>query len=405
MTLVREKPQPAEPKKNVAEFNSSRRVLALDGLRGIAIVAVFLFDYGSGGNQSSIASVRAVSKVLGLGWTGVTLFFVLSGFLITGILYDTRADAGYYQKFYARRILRIFPIYYLAAAVIFVVGISLGVHWRAGHLSFLFFCGFPAALIWPSLIQLPQAIHFTHVWSLSVEEQFYAAWPWLMRWMRKKRNILLACLVMFVAALALRMAFVQWVNPVWAYTFLPCRMDALAVGAALAIAVRAWGARALNRWAIAIFVLSSAAFVLLCVIRRTVDHNDAAVAVWGHSLVALSCGGLLVMSLGPLSGLFSWSLLRMFGRYSYGLYLYTMPLESLLEPLKPRIMARVGSFAAGSVLYVAVCLAIDLSVAVLSYHFIEAPIMRWKSRFRYARVPDKESQNKATDSVTVPNGY
>jgi peptidoglycan/LPS O-acetylase OafA/YrhL len=391
MTLAREEPQSAEPIKSVAEFDSSRGVPALDGLRGIAILAVFFFDYGSGGNQSSIASVRAVSKFVGLGWTGVTLFFVLSGFLITGILYDTQADAGYYQKFYARRVLRIFPIYYLAAAAIFVVGASLGVHWRAGHLSFLLFFGFPAALIWPSLIQLPPFIHFTHVWSLSVEEQFYAVWPWLIRRMRSKRNILIACLVMFVVALALRMAFVQWVNPVWAYTFLPCRMDALAVGAALAIAVRAWGTRALNRWAVPVFLLSSASFVLLCISRRTVDHNDAAVAVWGHSLVALSCGALLVMSLGPLSRFFSLSILRMFGRYSYGLYLYTFPLEPLLEPLKPRIMAGVGSFAIGSVVYVATCLAIDLSVAVLSYHSIEAPIMRWKSRFRYDRVPNKES--------------
>jgi peptidoglycan/LPS O-acetylase OafA/YrhL len=405
MTPTREEPQPAELKKGVAEFDSSRRVPALDGLRGIAILAVFFFDYGSGGNQSSIASVRAASKAVGLGWTGVTLFFVLSGFLITGILYDTRADAGYYRKFYARRVLRIFPIYYLASAVIFVVGISLGVHWRAGHLSFLFFCGFPAALIWPSLIQLPQSIHFTHVWSLSVEEQFYAGWPWLIRRMGSKRNVLLACLVMFFVALALRMAFVRWVNPVWAYTFLPCRMDALAVGAALAIAVRVRGAAALNRWAVLVFLLSSVSFVLLCIIRRTVDHNDVAVAIWGHSLVAVSCGALLVMSLGPLSRFFSLSILRMFGRYSYGLYLYTFPLESLLEPLKPRIMAHVGSFAVGSVFYVGACLAINLSIAALSFHFIETPIMRWKSRFRYDKVQNKESRNKSTDSVTVPNGY
>jgi len=400
MALVVDQSPLSIPTKSPGIVAFTRRIPALDGLRGIAILGVLAYHYSNGGSQSSNAAVRALSSAFGLGWAGVDLFFVLSGFLITGILFDTMMDPGYYRKFYARRALRIFPIYYLTAAVIFVVGASLGVHWRAGHLSFLFFCGFPAALLWPSLIQLPQFIHFTHVWSLSVEEQFYAAWPWLIRRMGCRRNILFTCLGMFVAAVFLRIAFVALASPSWANLFLPCRMDSLAVGAALAIATRTWKASFMSRWAPLVFALSSVSLLLLCWVRGTEDRSDAGIAIWGPSLIALSCGALLVMSLGPLSRLFSLSVLRLFGRYSYGIYLYHFPLEALLEPLKPRIMAHIRSFAVGSVAYVVACVAIDVSIAALSFHFIESPIMRWKSSFRYSKIPDM-----TTDSAMVPSGY
>jgi peptidoglycan/LPS O-acetylase OafA/YrhL len=397
-TLV-ERTQSVRAAERNGTFDFRRRVLALDGLRGVAILAVFLYHYGNGGNQSSNAMVRAVSKVFGLGWSGVDLFFVLSGFLITGILFDTQLDPGYYKKFYIRRILRIFPIYYVAAAAVFFVGLVVGVHWSGGHLSFLFYLGYPAAALWPSLVQVSPLIRITHLWSLSVEEQFYMIWPWLIRLMGGMRRILLVCLAMFVVALASRLAFVEWVNPVWAYVFLPCRMDDLAVGAAIAIAVRGGGAEKLRRWALPALVFSTASFVALCIIRHTVDHSDAAIAVWGYSLIAIAYGALLVMSLGRLSTMFSWSIFRVFGRYSYGLYLYHFPLTVLLEPMRPWIIARTGSFAIGSVAYVVVCVTINLSLAALSFQLIESPIMHLKSHFSYERVPEAPRRLSITTGI------
>jgi len=381
----------------------NRRVPALDGLRGLAILAVFAYHYGNGGNQSSIVAVRAVSKVLGVGWSGVDLFFVLSGFLITGILLDTSQDSEYYKKFYVRRVLRIFPIYYLAAGIVCGLGVAYGVHWKAGHLFFLIYCGYPAAVMWPALVQLSPLIRITHLWSLSVEEQFYMVWPWAIRRLASKRNIMYLCLAMFVAAIACRIAFVVLVNPVWAYVFLPCRMDTLAVGAAISVALRGSGAEKVRGWASPTLLCTMVSFVMICAVRRTVDHNDAAIATVGYSLSALACGALLVLSLGPLSKALSWSPLQVFGRYSYGLYLYHFPLSALLEPLKPWLIRQSHLTALGSIAYVISCLAINLLVAAVSFHYIESPILKLKARYRYDREVNLNAAERAP-SVSRTNG-
>ena len=112
-----------------------RHLPALDGVRGVAILAVFLQHYGAGGVHSTSLPVKIVATFCGLGWSGVDLFFVLSGFLITGILFDTQHDPAYYRKFYARRMLRIFPIYYLFVLItLLIIPHSF---WQKGQLILL----------------------------------------------------------------------------------------------------------------------------------------------------------------------------------------------------------------------------------------------------------------------------
>lgn len=337
---------------------------ALDGLRGIAILLVFAYHYGLGGIHSASALVRAVGTVCGVGWSGVDLFFVLSGYLITGILFDTRQDPGYYKKFYVRRALRIFPVYYLFAAVLFVVGS----HWRVGHISFLFYVGYPFALIIPSLIAIP--LHITHLWSLSVEEQFYMAWPWIVAKLRKP---ITACIVAGTVALLLRVAIwaLRW-NQDWSYAFLLCRLDSLAVGASIALLIRGGWKTTLQRWALATFAVALAVLVAIFVSRHTTSHYDPLINTVGFSVIAVIYGALVVLSLS-FGRFFSLSILRMFGKYSYGMYLFHFPLTTLLEPLK-----HVLSFV-----YVPACLLANLAVAAASFHFFEEPILRLKRRFSY----------------------
>jgi peptidoglycan/LPS O-acetylase OafA/YrhL len=355
----------------VPKARSAKHIPALDGVRGLAILSVFVYHYGAGGIRSSSALVRGIATVCGFGWSGVDLFFVLSGFLITGILFDTQHDPHYYRNFYARRMLRIFPVYYLLVAIALLITPS-GV-WQKGHLFFLAYLGYPATLIWPALANLP--VRITHLWSLSVEEQFYMLWPWLTRRIQNARGILGLCAVVGVGALVARTLI-----PGWAYASLPCRMDDLAFGAAVAILFRGdlWCHCQKSAWAV--FLASAGVATLICALRHTTDHSDRVISTVGFSVIGFAYAALLVLSLGPLGGLFSLRVLRIFGKYSYGLYVYHFPLTAVSEHVKP-FFAR---YPLGSLSYVAACLAANLAIAVLSFHLFEQPLLRLKRRFEYS---------------------
>lgn len=387
--------------RTTAKFDFAKRLPALDGLRGIAIVAVFLQNYAGGfihapdgSAHLGSAALRLLAGVLGatfgLGWMGVSLFFVLSGFLITGILYETRGDAHYYRNFYARRALRIFPIYYLFAFVLLVLGIFVKAHWRAGDLLFLVYLGFPAVFVWPSLLQISPAFHITHLWSLCVEEQFYMLWPWPVAKMTSRNSMLLACFGIVLASLGFR-TVVWWLGAAignWSYAFLIGRMDGLAIGAAIAIGIRGPWRRQMQRCAAPAFTAAIACIATICWIRHSVDATDALMSTLGYSAVGLACGALILMSLKTSSWtqqLMSLDVLRIFGKYSYGFYLYHAPLAVVLSPMRKSFIAAMHSFWIGSGLHVAFCLLLNLSVAALSFHILESPILKMKRRFAYSR--------------------
>jgi peptidoglycan/LPS O-acetylase OafA/YrhL len=360
---------------------------SLDGLRGVAILAVFLFHYAGGApKQSHSLFTDSISMAIEFGWTGVDLFFVLSGFLITGILIDTRSQTNYYKNFYARRILRIFPAYYLMLTAYLLLTPFLHMHWKAGHLFFLAFLGYPAALLWPNLQIISPFVVVAHLWSLSSEEQFYLFWPWIIAKLKSHEAILWLCAALGGGAILLRTAIIvsHGLDPSWAYGFLPCRMDALALGASLAISMRGPWRRRLPEWGATSFVIASGVLVILFGMRHSVDRYDPLVATIGYSVTALAYGALLLGSLKPrgwLERVFSTMPLRLVGKYSYGMYLYHLPIAAILHPLKEYFVAETHSFVAGSAVYLTSAFAINLIVAGSSFHLIESPILRFKSHF------------------------
>ena len=216
-------------------------VPALDKLRGLAILSVLLFHMPVLIRHDSLVEKLAINA-LGLGWAGVDLFFVLSGFLITGILIDERASPAYFRTFFARRILRIVPVY--VAFLLFSMWIAprIGVSPPASALRLRELQGW----YWSYLINIYIALHgwsaaadgALHVWSLGVEEQFYLLWPVavLLIPVRALPRTALACVV---GAELFRIAFVLSAGKGEAnYVLLPTRMDTLAVGAFLTCAVR-----------------------------------------------------------------------------------------------------------------------------------------------------------------------
>ncbi len=201
------------------------RVPAFDGLRGIAVLAVIfchLSDY--------YPEQNAVKVFLHAGWCGVDLFFVLSGFLITGILLDTRAAQNYFRAFYARRVLRIFPVYY--ATLLSVLTIAhffpkLNSVLPIAHDRIFYF--FYLNNWWPLLKDSWHANIIGHFWSLAVEEQFYLVWPFLV-WFLSRKQIEMAAIVGIALAPIIRFAIYGHYGNVRDIVENPfCRMDSLLV--------------------------------------------------------------------------------------------------------------------------------------------------------------------------------
>ena len=152
---------------------------ALDGVRGLAVLGVLLLHF-IGNMQPQDALERALVTVTKYGSYGVELFFVLSGFLITGILYDARNKPHYFRNFYMRRLLRIFPLYYGVLALVFLVAPLIPLL-QGPTLDYLVE---RQAWAWLYAVNIYIAKHgdwslsyLDHFWSLAIEEHFYLFWP------------------------------------------------------------------------------------------------------------------------------------------------------------------------------------------------------------------------------------
>ncbi|NNM89221.1 MAG: acyltransferase, partial [Phycisphaerae bacterium] len=237
----------SEAKQSVADpfFSGRKHLPALDGLRGAAIFLVLLCHYrdefGAFGRIG-----HALAHVFGWGWVGVDLFFVLSGFLITGILYDCKGQESYFKNFYARRFLRIFPLYYGFLAL-FLLGLIV---YRFGFPQDFSGSAVGRALwryqpwLWTYTFNFRCALHgntglvVSQFWTLSIEEQFYLFWP-LTVFLLPRGKLIYACVGIGVGSLVLRLiAAGAGASAMAIYTATPFQLDALATGSLLAMLVR-----------------------------------------------------------------------------------------------------------------------------------------------------------------------
>jgi peptidoglycan/LPS O-acetylase OafA/YrhL len=374
-----------------SKFSFSSHLPALDGIRGLAILMVFVFHYTDGMTMSSVAG-KAFFALIGLGWSGVDLFFVLSGFLITGILYETQNNPQYYFTFYVRRVLRIFPVYYLFWLVVLLLTPLEQAHWQWRHLWFLVYLGYPGVLVQPMATSFA-FLQFGHLWSLCIEEQFYSIWPMIVRKFSKPTSILKVCGVMFISAFALRILLRHLLPSSHgaARVLLPCRMDSLASGAALAILVR-------TEWKDRVLSISPKLFVTFATLTAALYwgvtflvHRDPPSNTIGLSLLSLTYVSLIGSSLHPgiLCSVFSWSPLRFVGKYSYGLYLFHFPLQKAFNLVQPWFLRVLHSQPLGNLAYLVFTFSVCLLIAWLSFTYFEAPILRLKSKFEY----DKQTQS------------
>jgi peptidoglycan/LPS O-acetylase OafA/YrhL len=347
------------------------KIKEIDGLRAIAILLVVAWHYlgASDGPQS------LPWRMFIFGRSGVDLFFVLSGYLITSILLNNRASPSYFSAFYGRRAFRILPIYGVMLLIFF-----------AGKLSGVGRSLFDGALpwwsyatglqnIWMTIDQSYGAIWLAGTWSLAIEEQFYLLFPLIVLWLPPAAlpRFLIATLILCPIG---RIISYQAGDAFGYYVLMPLRADILAVGALIAW-LRFSGpvsdrVRGLFRTTL---VVTACAFPVFAFLIG--DNTDFHMALWGHSYLVAFYGSAVFMVLES-RGSPSLALLRsrgaeFFARISYALYL--VHINVLIFVFLVFRTERTIETPAGAAL-TASALAISVLICFLSYRFFEAPLIR-----------------------------
>ncbi len=351
---------------------------ALDGLRGIAILlVVLLHNFG-------------FMNYFFFGWLGVDLFFVLSGFLITQILIDTVGRPHYLRNFYVRRVLRIFPLYY-GLLIVFLIVLPLI---RPGSPDVAYYTTHQWWL-WTYLqnwlfVFHPQAGSpvLQHTWSLAVEEQFYLLWPMVILLVKTPKRLFIAAFLLLVLVGVCR--YMVWANHVanleydTLYTF--TRIDGICIGAMVALLPR-FAPRFLDRYTAVIVTLMAAINFAFYFINGSHQFTLPYLAFLGYTTFAFLFGLLVYEVVQPratvLQKILSISLLRFFGRISYGLYVLHWPIYILFFSYIKNGLNKAGWFSPHQNDLLSACTVTVAAIigSVLSFQLLEKPFLRLKKHY------------------------
>ncbi len=359
---------------------NSKRIPELDGIRALAILAVFAVHFFAGGaTQDAGAKLHGAARGLYLvaahGWLGVDLFFVLSGFLITGILLDSRDRPSYFHDFWVRRALRILP---LVVAVVAILTIIYRPHWLYVLMALFFAVDFAPLVGLGNNAMGP-------MWSLAVEEQFYLVWPFLVYFL-PRRALALTAGAIVVAEPILRATLGGELDMVW------FRVDGLALGALVAIYVRSrFFTRTRTLRASAIVVVGAAVLLAADVHSRTsslalrITEANLAFAALVATAVALAGSRWLAPLRSPVA--------TFIANTSFCAYLIHIPLLDLARTLGAG--AGVANPFAAAALQASVAIPLTFIVAALSRRFLELPFLRLKDRFAPPEPPAQRARRTA----------
>jgi len=367
----------------------SERIAPIDGIRGLAILAVLLHNpaYIATGHDS--LAFKLVGTVTGAGWTGVQLFFVLSGFLITGILVDALGKPPFFRTFYIRRTLRIFPLYYaFLACVFFLVPLVAEIpEWEANaHRNQVWFWTYLANWADPYGQGVAGLSHF---WSLAVEEQFYLVWP-LLVFAASRRSLVRLCIVVIAVTPFIRALLNLTGPPLAASEFTIARWDGLAAGALIALLIREESGRLwLRRWTGTIASAALLVFAAFVLMNRGFHESDPRVQVFGQTLAITLCAYLICAVVNSTSRqaeflirAFSAEWLRFLGKYSYAIYVFHWPIHMLLSPYAADLVNSGGTVErlVRLAAYLALVSGLSIVAAVVSWRVLEQPMLRLRNR-------------------------
>jgi peptidoglycan/LPS O-acetylase OafA/YrhL len=337
-----------------------KRVPQLDAIRGVAILVVIVHNSG------------ALPRLFANGWMGVDLFFVLSGFLITEVLLDSRQSEGYFKNFYVRRCLRIWPLYFSLLVFMFVIVPIL----RPSEAQGIFARSSPW---WAYLLFLQNFLVRTPLmatgalavtWSLAVEEQFYLVWPWVVGFcsLTQLRRIAIA-----VICISPALRFFLSSHNVDIYPNLFCRLDGLMAGALLALLVR-------NETFVASRFMRSA-WIVLCIAAPAAFATEAFHMRWiAFSFTAIASSAFVYVAMFSsqkwLQAIMTNRFLVYTGTISYGLYLlHKIPFDA----------AQALHLNPHGLLVLPIAIAAAYALAALSWTVLEKPFLSLKRLFEPPR--------------------
>ena len=400
---IKHKTSPTSPSGTAIRF-----IPELDGVRGLAISLVLLF--------------HLQVPLFGIGWCGVDLFFVLSGYLITSILLASKGSQRYFETFYARRILRIFPLYFSALFVVFCVALPIAWHFRMARAVPLT----EQLWYWLYLSNWRNAsghiiYYLSHFWTLAVEEQFYLVWP-IIVFLLSRRSLASFCLGIVVVCLLLR-SILCWdgANTELIHRGTVFRMDALAWGGLIALMNS--GEELAGRLRPLLRTGAYVALALLVIILISSGPSALSVPMLSVGYTALGLASAsLVWRASANSGrdrlanrILGARPLRELGKYSYGIYVLHYPVVILLLIAKAKVAVRFPlAEETGILLFLTAVVGFGASyaAALLSWNLLEKRVLRFKERFRYApgAVPQRAylhaaraRREQGSEGVTLPD--
>jgi peptidoglycan/LPS O-acetylase OafA/YrhL len=381
-----------------SEVNRSKlgHILALDGVRGVAILLVLLNHFSPEGAYDN-RFAKIFQPITARMTIGVDLFFVLSGYLITGILLRSRSSERYFRNFYFRRALRIFPLYYFVL-ILLAIGLQTIPSWK--NLDSLrhawpwyWFYGTNYLVCRSGFSALDhKQVSLGHFWSLAVEEHFYLFWPFIV-WLCSDRALIRVCIALIIIApLCRAYAVFTGQPPLVHYVATQCRMDTLALGALLAVLLQ-WNtpAELLRRFGKFALFCTAAALIGMCIgdpvihLRSSAIHLGQPLGVLRYSFVAFAWAAFIVIALNGANftaRILSQPWLRFFGVYSYGMYIYhRIILNTLTTQFSMRRLSYHGKFWTGIIPHYALCLGTTALIALASYHLFEKHFLKLKRFF------------------------
>ncbi|SDF59569.1 acyltransferase family protein [Terriglobus roseus] len=400
-----------ENQSHAEEAPVIKHVLALDGLRGTAILLVLIcHEWGDVFTVHGGVFLRTLNHLTAAGWVGVDLFFALSGFLLTGILFETQNEPSALRNFYARRALRTFPLYYGVLIVLVVGTMVAGYHWSPRLiLWFTYLDNFDAVNWGGSPVTNASWVYIRHFWSLAVEEQFYLFWPVLLFAMKTQRRIVQAALGLAAFCLLFRIGMglsgLTEAHPTILYCWTPARLDGMLFGAALAIGIRSnWRGRLLwiCTWLARVGIPLAIVYVAMHGLYMFWSPISSTL---GFTLIAIMLTALIGVSLqpGPAKRIFEHPVLRFFGKYSYGMYvLEPFVGEGIDRWVLPSVRLLIKSHTVVAYLRGAFVAVPLVAIAWLSYEMYERHFLRLKRYFVSPTAEKRISTAERAVAVSTP---